>query len=397
MSLVGRFRSIPPVLSPNRFSDILGAFRGGDGEKEIREKICAYLGNGRVLLFRSGRAAMVAAFRAMRKIRDRAEVVLPAYTCFTVPSAVAAAGLRFVPCDVEKENFGIAPRELDKNLSKKTLCVVPTHLYGIPCGIRETIEAARKEGIWILEDAAQALGGILAGRPLGSFGDIGLFSLGRGKNLSTGGGGILWVKHPELASVIEKSAGKPELAPSGRGYRNLAEVVAADFLSRRPFYGLVSVLPGLEIGVSRFDPEIAAGNLSVGQTRLLGRIFGRIDELRLVRARNARLLLEGLADLQGIMTPEIGGDSEPAWLRLPILVPSDKRDLILKSKGSSLGMSASYPVPIHEIPGAGPYRIIRSLCPCAEEIASRILTLPTHPRVSARTVERILDCLREVL
>jgi dTDP-4-amino-4,6-dideoxygalactose transaminase len=175
------------------------------------------------------------------------------------------------------------------------------------------------------------------------------------------------------------------------------EVIAMEVLSHPPFYGLVKSLPGLEIGVSRFDPEIEIGNLSIGQTRLLGRIFERIDELREVRAQNARLLLEGLKNLQGIETPNIEGDSQPAWLRLPTLVPSEKRDDILRRGGGDLGMSASYPVPIHEIPGVLPYRVMRSLCPRAEEIASRILTLPTHPRVSAKTVERILDCLREVL
>lgn len=117
-------------------------------------------------------------------------MVIPAYTCFSVPSAVVKAGLDVALCDLDASTFDFDYRLLEAAVNEKTLCVIPSHLFGIPSEMDRVNAICREKGVYVVEDAAQAMRGPTKGK-LGTLGDVGFFSLGRGKNITCGSGGII--------------------------------------------------------------------------------------------------------------------------------------------------------------------------------------------------------------
>ena len=129
------------------------------------------------VLTNSGRSALAACLMSLRAMNPgRDEVVVPAYTSFSVPAAVVRAGLRVSLCDIEDETLGLSPKQLEQVLSPRTLCVIANHLYGVPCRIKAACEVAREHVIPVIEDAAQAMGLRCEGRPGGSWGDAAIFT-----------------------------------------------------------------------------------------------------------------------------------------------------------------------------------------------------------------------------
>src|SRR5262249_704901 len=151
----------------------------------------------------SGRAALTMLLETMRADSDRREVVIPAYTCFSVASAVARAGLLIRVCDVDLKTLDFDLSALLRVGLRKAVCIVPSGLYGLPGDLAALERIARDAGAFVIDDAAQCLGATQAGRACGSFGDAGIYSLGRGKGLTTMGGGILVTHRADLASRIE--------------------------------------------------------------------------------------------------------------------------------------------------------------------------------------------------
>lgn len=339
---------------------------------------------------------MVATFAALRRLSPRREVVVPAYTCYTVPSAVAAAGLRCVPCDISAEHFGFDLDVLDQCLSRDTLCVVPTHLYGIPCDVTEVVRRAREHGAWVLEDAAQGLGGSWHQAALGTTGDVGLFSLGRGKNVTTGHGGMLFVPDSGLAQEIENQVTFLGINSVWRETLACLGGAALGMLARPPFYGCLARIPALEIGVSRFDPEIPVVPLGGFELRLLRRVLSLVAEYRGIRIRIANRYRQELADIPYLRSVQVPEGGQPAWLRFPILLPEEMRARLFRSPARHYGLSSSYPASVPEIPGIGRFLAERCGCPRARRIAREVVTLPTHPGVRDQHILSIVDCLRKL-
>jgi len=397
---VNEFRAIPPVLAPVPWRALLGAALDGSSAAEAAEDagaaVSAFLGGGRALFFSSGRAAMTVALKVLRGRKRGTEVIIPAYTCPTVPSAVAAAGLVCVPCDIAERDFGFDLEVLERCFCSETLCVIPTHLYGLPCDAGEVVRRAKQRGVAVLEDAAQGLGGAWKGQPLGTLGDLGMYSLGRGKNLTTGHGGILLVKDEGLAEEIERAKLKPAADPVLREAPAMARMALMSLLARPPFYGRLARVPALEIGVSRFDPKIEVGPLGRFELELLRRMLPAAGRLAEGRARIAEQYARGLNGMEHVVRPVVSEGARAAWLRFPILLPEAARERLMESPIWHLGLSGSYPAAVPEIPGVEPFVRLRCPIPGATTVARRIVTLPTHCRVGERHVRRIMDCLRRL-
>ena len=140
----------------------------------------------------SGKAALTLILRALRDLSpSRDEVIIPAFTCYSVPSSVLRAGLKIGLCDLARDSLELDPAGFSAALSERALAVVPTHLYGIASDVSRIRQLIGTRGVAIVEDAAQAMDESLDGRKLGTLGDAGFFSLGRGKAFSTVEGGVI--------------------------------------------------------------------------------------------------------------------------------------------------------------------------------------------------------------
>ena len=161
----------------------------------------------------SGKAALAVALLAMRSLSPRRKVILPAYTCFSVPSAIVKAGLEPVPCDIAPGTFDYDDAKLSLLLDDGVLCVISVHLFGIPSNTARVKQMCAGRGIFVVEDAAQAMGVSQDGVMLGTRGHVGFFSLGRGKNLTCGTGGLIVSNRDDVCEAVGRVV--ETLAPVG--------------------------------------------------------------------------------------------------------------------------------------------------------------------------------------
>ena len=150
---------------------------------------------------------------ALKSLSSRTEVVMPAFTCFSVAAAVVQAGLTPVLCDVDARTFDFDEARLEDAVSARTLCVIAHHLFGVPGALAAARRVCARHGAFLVEDAAQALGIEAAGGHLGTLGDAGIFSFGRGKHLTCGSGGMVMTNSEPIAAAIAASLATAAAAP----------------------------------------------------------------------------------------------------------------------------------------------------------------------------------------
>ena len=161
-------------------------------ENEYKE----YMGGEHCLLMSSGFGALVSALVGLG-IGPGDEVIVPAYTYIATALAVTAVGAIPVIADID-ETLTIDIAEIEKKISAHTKAIIPVHLMGFPCNMDEICDLAKSNGIAIVEDACQSIGGKFGGRFLGSIGDAGAYSFNYYKVLSSGEGGALLTNNRKI-------------------------------------------------------------------------------------------------------------------------------------------------------------------------------------------------------
>src|SRR5712691_9904359 len=201
-------RTLPPAAAEVTAGALLRAAAGIVAGERYRHRVESelkyYFGVRYVFLTSSGQAALTLILGALKGLTGRRQVVIPAYTCFSVPAAVIRAGLDVRICDIDPTTFDFDYGCLETTITPQTLCVVPTHLFGLPSDVPRVARMCEKHGVFVVEDAAQAMGGRYHDRLLGTIGDVGFFSLGRGKTITCGSGGIIVTNSDRIAEAIAR-------------------------------------------------------------------------------------------------------------------------------------------------------------------------------------------------
>ncbi|MCL5935526.1 MAG: LegC family aminotransferase [Firmicutes bacterium] len=166
---------------------------------EFEERFASYVGAPYAVATVNGTAALHLALRLL-DIGPGDEVIVPDLTFIATANPVLYVGATPVVVDVDPLTWNIDPAEVEKAITKHTRAIIPVHLYGNPVDIQRIMELARNHGIYVVEDATEALGSTYKGRHTGTFGDIGVFSFNGNKVITTGGGGMLVTGDPDLAS-----------------------------------------------------------------------------------------------------------------------------------------------------------------------------------------------------
>lgn len=127
------------------------------------------------------------------------EVIVPNFTFPATSNVVFHVGAKPILVDIDIKTYNISPEEIKKAITKKTKAIIPVHLFGQSANMKTITEIAEEHGLYVIEDAACAIGGIHHGRKVGSFGNIACFSFHPRKILATGEGGMLVTNDDELA------------------------------------------------------------------------------------------------------------------------------------------------------------------------------------------------------
>jgi dTDP-4-amino-4,6-dideoxygalactose transaminase len=385
-------RTLPPAAAALSLADIWQAFKsyrsGGRPVAALEAEIGRHFGARHVALVSSGTAALAISLKALKARQpNRTEVVIPAYTCFSVPAAVVKAGLTPVLCDINPSTFDLDEAGLERAIGPRTLAVVVHHLFGIASDIARVRERCAPMGIAVVEDAAQAMGIQVDGHALGTLGDIGIFSLGRGKHLTCGSGGVILTKCDELADAIRyQCRALPEQTPL-ETLKSLAAVLIMAVFTRPSLYWIPASLPFLGLGRSIYPKDVRLKRLSSVSAALLQNWRARLQHAHEACARTSGDLGKRL----GLPLPQ--GPAHP-YLRLPILVgtPEMRDGIYAQAKRKGFGMSRAYPTPVSEIPELA-HVFAGQRCPAARTVARHILTIPTHHWLSARDRDAITRCI----
>jgi len=172
--------------------------------RQLEDKLCEYIGGIKSVFTCSGRSALVLALWTLN-IKEGDEVIIPTYVCHSVMEAIEFCGGKPVIVDVD-DNYCIDVDEVERNITNRTKAVVAVHIFGILMNIDKLKNLLKDYGeVYIIEDCAQAIGGELNNKKVGSFGDLSIFSFQATKMITSGEGGAVVLNNIDLLRNFEKT------------------------------------------------------------------------------------------------------------------------------------------------------------------------------------------------
>jgi dTDP-4-amino-4,6-dideoxygalactose transaminase len=375
-------------------ADLRTAFSSSEEDlPRFQETLRDYLGVRRCHVAASGRAALYLLLKSLSASKpDRLRVLLPAYTCPALVRVILDAGLQPCPIDISPQTFALDGEQLRHSLDERVLAVIPVHPFGIPQDIDEGIALAHAAGAVVIEDAAQALGARWHGRPVGGRGDFGLFSFGPGKPLALAGGGAVCTDDEERAAGLDAEWRR---LPRSTGMDSVEALVRLCVfrLATHPRGWWLVARTGLQRwGDSPSSWGYEVRPLSAAQARLGRALLPELDRINRVRQENALRLRDCLHDLSFVHLPSPEENAEPIYLRLPVILDTQERRERLHETLHRAGIGAGrmYRRALPELfPG-----LDVSSWRGAEQVARRLLTLPTHHYLTDREFDRIVRLFR---
>lgn len=279
------------------------------------------------------------------------EVIVPSFTFAATANSVALTGATPVFADIEPDYFCLDPAAVEAAITERTVGIMPVHLYGHPANMTELAALAERHGLKLFEDAAQAHGASWGGRPVGSFGTFGMFSLYPTKNMTSGEGGMVSVADPEVERLV-------------RLYRN---------------QGMQRQYENEVVGFNNRMTDIHA---AIGRVQLT-----KVDTWTAKRQANAAFLS---ANLTGVVTPPVAPGAVHVYHQYTVRVPED-RDGVAKAlrEEYQVGSGMFYPVPNHRL---APFATGQDLVE-TESAAQQCLSLPIHPALSDGDLDRIVTAV----
>jgi dTDP-4-amino-4,6-dideoxygalactose transaminase len=376
-----------PVRSPIPFPALLrAAGRSDPGALGALKGLLAreYAASDVVLTGSGTQALQLAILAAAQRTGEASpRLALPAFTCFDVASAGVWNELPLLFFDIDPGTLTPDLESVERTLRAGARILVVAPLYGIPVPWEPLAELAARHGAILIEDAAQGHGAEWRGRRLGTLGEIGVLSFGRGKGWTGGRGGAVLLRGASAARDREAIEG--DVAPPN-GSVILAS--AAQWALGRPrIYGVPASLPWLGLGETLYhEPVPPAGMPPRAAVLALASREAAEAEAR-ERRRRAQDLARRL-DERWARTPRVADGAEPGFLRLPVRVADARRTVDALSRW---GVAPSYPVPLPMLDAVRP-RLAEPAgrWPGAETLARELVTLPTHGGVSDRDREHIL-------
>lgn len=285
------------------------------------------------------------------------EVIVPSFTFAATGNSVALTGATPVFVDIEPETFSLDPEAVAAAITPRTKGIMPVHLYGHPARMRELEALAAARGVALYEDAAQAHGASLDGRPMGSFGEFAMFSLYPTKNMTSGEGGMVTTATDEVARRVKllRNQGME------RQYEN--EIVG-------------------------FNARMTDIHAAIGRVQLT-----KVNAWTAQRQQNAAFLD---ANLQGVIVPPVVDGAVHVYHQYTVRVPADRDGFVAALKAEhNVGAGVYYPIPNHRLPSLAPYAPGLDL-PETERAAREVTSLPVHPSLSQDDLERIVTAVNAV-
>lgn len=335
-----------------------GWFILGERLAEFERAFAAYCEAEHAVGLGNGTDAIALALRACGVGPGDEVITSPLSAAFTA-LAVSQIGARPVFADVDPRCLTLDPARVEAALTPRTRAILPVHLYGRPADLDPLLAIARRHGLALVEDAAQAHGARYRGRRVGSLGDAAAFSFYPSKNLGAfGDGGAVTTRDPAIAERLRR------LRNGGQSSRYRHETLGVN---------------------SRLDEVQAA---------ILGLRLRHLDADNARRRAIAARYDAALAGAPGLRPPPLAPERESVY-HLYVLQSPERAALAAQLAAAGIETAIHYPCPIHRQPAYA--HLPAADCPVAERACAEVLSLPIYPELSDAEVERVAGALEAVV
>jgi len=379
-----RTRFLPfaqPDIGEEEIAEVADTLRSGwittgPKTKEFERRVAEYVGAKHTIAVNSCTGALHIALAAIGVGRDDEVITTPLTFCSTANVVIHLGGLPIF-ADIG-DDYNIDPAEIEKRITPRTKAIIPVHYGGQPCKMDQIMACARKHHLYVIEDAAHAIGARYGERAIGTIGDATCYSFYATKNMTTAEGGMIATANEELAERmrllslhgISKDAWKRYTSEGSWYY----EVLFAGF---------------------KYNMTDIQAALGLHQLR-------RLEEFIATRARYASMYNEAFGDMPELRVPLVNEGVRHAWhlyviqLNLERLT-IDRAQFIDALKAENIGASVHF-IPVHLHPYyRRTYGYNRGDYPHAERVYDRIISLPLYPKMSEQDVRDVIAAVGRVV
>lgn len=333
-----------------------GWYVGGENVEGFEREFAVFTDAAHCVGLANGLDALQLGLRAM-DVGAGDTVIVPSNTFIATWLAVSHVGATPIPVEPVPGAYNIDPARIEEAITPTTKAIIPVHLYGQPVDLDPILAIARRYGLKVLEDAAQAHGARYKGRRIGSEGDLVAWSFYPGKNLGAmGDGGAITTNNAQLADRIR---------------------VLRNYGSRSKY---VNEVQGIN---SRLDPVQAAA------------LRVKLKVLDKWNARRTAIATKYMAELvnTGVLLPSVPEWATPVW-HLFVVQHPERDDLQKRLTAAGVSTLIHYPIPPHLQQAYAGFKWKDGDFPIAEQIARKVLSLPMGPQLSLEEVDSVVHALK---
>lgn len=330
----------------------------GPEVKAFEEEFAQYVGAKFGVGVNSGTSALQLALLAAG-VKAGDEVITVPHTFVATVAAIRYVGAKVVFQDIDRESYTMSPEGLEAAITPKTKVIMPVHLYGQPVDMDPIMAVARKHGVLVVEDAAQAHGARYKGRGCGSIGDLAGFSFYPGKNLGAyGEGGLTTTSNEAFLRTLRM------LRDWGQEKKYHHELL-----------GFNARLEGIQGAVLRVKLKYLEG-----WTEARRAVAKRYDE--------------GLAGVAGVVLPKAYSDRRHVYHIYAVRV-KDREGFMKFLADKGVSSAIHYPFAVHTLKGYSDLGYAPGDFPVAEQVASEVVSLPMYPEMTDEMVETVISVVKQ--
>lgn len=301
------------------------------------------------------------------------EVIVPTFTFAATANSVLYCGAKPVLTDVDYDTFNISPKQIEKNITKKTRAIIPVHYGGQSCDMNEIQRIAKKHGLKVIEDCAHALGSTYENKKCGSIGLAGCFSFYPTKIITTGEGGMISTSNKSIFNKVNNLRSQGMSIQAKERERNAAWK-----------YDIT------DLGYNYRLDEIRA---SLGLSQ-----FNRISKINQNRIKVAHKYNKLIKKIKGLSIPEKRSDRNHIYHLYTIKIEKEyamtRDQLFEKLAKKGVGTSVQY-FPLHLMTlYQKTYKNKKHKFPVANELKDKVLCLPIYPQMTDKEIQYVVSNLK---
>jgi perosamine synthetase len=343
---------------------------------QFEEKLKEVTGAQYAVALSNGTAALHAACFAAG-IKEGDEVITSPMTFAATANAVLYCGGKPVFADICPDTYNINPEEIKRKITDKTKAIIPVHYTGQPCDMDEIMKIAEEYNLLVIEDGAHALGASYKGKMIGNIGDMTTFSFHPVKPVTTGEGGAVTTNNKDFYEKL--------LLFRSHGITRDADKLLKD---EGTWYYEQQIL-GYNYRMTDIQAALGCSQLN------------KLDYFLEKRREYAKLYNDAFKDCEGVIRPRQLPDTLSGWhlyvLQLDLdKIRPDRRVIFDELRIHNIGVNVHY-IPVYYHPYYQKLGYQRGLCPEAEKLYERIISLPLFPKMTKEDIMYVIKCVKEII